>query len=216
MRKAPYDLRDYALGELNAAENEAMASWLEGAPEAREQVERMQATLGSLRSAAEEEPPRRIAFVSDKIFEPSRSAGLWRRLWAGSMQPAFGAALVLAVLFGGVWATEPVVRGGEQGWTLSFGAPPPTVEAPPAAPAGLDEAGVRAVLLEVIAASEARQREVFARLTATSAAEQTARNEAALADVRTDSEAWFYLYKNRLDEIEKGMFGYGDLAAVRQ
>jgi len=214
MQKAPYDLRDYALGELKAAENEAMERWLEGAPEAREQLERMSATLGSLRSATEEEPPRRIAFVSDKIFEPSRPAGLWRRMWASSMQPAFGAALVIAVLFGGLWATEPVVRGGEQGWTLSFGAPPPSVEAAPAA-GGLDEAQVRAVVLEALAASEQRQREAFAQLVRSSEANEATRRETALAEVRADSEAWFHWYKNRLDQVEKG-FGYGGMAAVRQ
>ena len=49
----------------------------------------VQAALGGLR---EEEPPRRIAFVSDKVFELT----WWQRFWASGPQVGFAASGLLA------------------------------------------------------------------------------------------------------------------------
>jgi hypothetical protein len=58
-----------------------------------EELQALAATRALLMSAPEEEPPRRIAFVSDKIFEPR----WWRRLWASGPRLGFASAAMLSV-----------------------------------------------------------------------------------------------------------------------
>ena len=52
----------------------------------REELELLQATRTALQALPQEEAPRRIAFVSDKIFEPR----WWQRIWQSG--PAMGFA----------------------------------------------------------------------------------------------------------------------------
>jgi len=83
-----YDWKAYALGELTAKERreaEAHAPVCEGCKSELAQVRLTVDTLAALR---EEEVPRRIAFVSDKVFEP--------RWWQMFLRPSFAAALVIA------------------------------------------------------------------------------------------------------------------------
>ena len=57
---------------------------------------RAAATIAALRALPYEEPPRRIAFVSDKVFEPT----WWQRLWAAPKWGFASAALLSgAILF---------------------------------------------------------------------------------------------------------------------
>lgn len=87
------DLNAYALGEGTAAEREAAAAFLAATPEAREDFERVQFTLAALQTVRDEEMPRRIAFVSDPVFEPS----LWQRFWASTPKLTFAGAALLAM-----------------------------------------------------------------------------------------------------------------------
>jgi anti-sigma factor RsiW len=87
------DLNAYALGEGTPAEREAAAQFLSTHPEAHEDFERLALTLTALQSVRDEEIPRRIAFVSDPVFEPS----LWQRFWASTPRLAFAGAALLAV-----------------------------------------------------------------------------------------------------------------------
>lgn len=83
-----YDWKAYALAELSAAERTQAAAHAAQCGDCREElagVRRMLDTLGTLR---EEEIPRRIAFVSDKVFEPR----WWQRLFT----PSFAAGCVVA------------------------------------------------------------------------------------------------------------------------
>lgn len=83
-----YDWKAYALGELatnEAREAEGHAATCEGC---REEVAHVRLTLNTLSALREEEVPRRIAFVSDKVFEPK-----W---WQAFLRPSFAAALVIA------------------------------------------------------------------------------------------------------------------------
>jgi len=83
-----YDWKGYALGELAAndrREAEAHASGCEGC---RGELAQVRLTIDTLAALREEEVPRRIAFVSDKVFEP--------RWWEMFLKPSFGAALVIA------------------------------------------------------------------------------------------------------------------------
>jgi hypothetical protein len=72
----------------------------EAAPEDRE---RLANTIAALRAVPDEEPPRRIAFVSDKVFEPK----WWQRFPAWGFASA--CALAGAVLAHG-YLTRPVTQ----------------------------------------------------------------------------------------------------------
>jgi anti-sigma factor RsiW len=83
-----FDWKAYTLGELAANERreaETHAATCEGC---RGELAHVRLTIDTLSALREEEVPRRIAFVSDKVFEP--------RWWDVFLKPSFAAALVLA------------------------------------------------------------------------------------------------------------------------
>jgi anti-sigma factor RsiW len=81
------DWKAYALNELDAKASEASAH-LASCDACRDEYAGVQMTLGVLSALREEELPRRIAFVSDKVFEP--------RWWQRMFNPTFASACVLA------------------------------------------------------------------------------------------------------------------------
>jgi anti-sigma factor RsiW len=101
MNCSPNDLKDFVFGELGEAEREAMRSHLGQCRECREELERLQLTEAAMHALAQEEIPRRIAFVSDAVMEPR----WWRRLWQSGPRLGFASAamLALALLFHAVW-----------------------------------------------------------------------------------------------------------------
>src|SRR6476620_6856462 len=108
MSCSPFDLRDYFFGELAPAERSATETHLTACLACREELAKLSDLKTVLLSAsAEEEPPRRIAFVSDKVFEPR----WWQRLLASGPKLAFGCAAMLsaAIVFHSVH-TAPVVQ----------------------------------------------------------------------------------------------------------
>jgi hypothetical protein len=99
MSCSPFDLKDYYFEELGGAERKQVEAHVTGCRACRDELQRLRLTGTTLLSLREEEIPRRIAFVSDPVFEPSP----WRRWWSGFWNtPArlgFGsAALVSAAL----------------------------------------------------------------------------------------------------------------------
>jgi len=87
------ELQAYMLGELPTGKRKEMEQWLQANPEAALEAERLGVVVNALRHLPEEEPPRRIAFVSDKVFEPK----WYERLWASGPRAAFASAAMLAV-----------------------------------------------------------------------------------------------------------------------
>jgi anti-sigma factor RsiW len=83
-----YDWKAYALGELDATERREAEGHAAACGECREELAGFRLTLDALSTLREEEIPRRIAFVSDKVFEPK----WWQRIF----QPSFAAACVIA------------------------------------------------------------------------------------------------------------------------
>jgi len=61
-------------------------------PNCREELATLRLTLDTLSTLREEEIPRRIAFVSDQIFEPRWYSRAFRGIWS----PNFAAACVIA------------------------------------------------------------------------------------------------------------------------
>jgi len=79
MSCSPFDLKDYFFQELGGAERKEVEAHVHACQTCREELNRLRLTGTTLLSLREEEIPRRIAFVSDQIFEPSP----WRRWWSG-------------------------------------------------------------------------------------------------------------------------------------
>ena len=209
MNGAPHDLRDYLFEELNAAQKVEVEAWLATSAAGREEFDRLQATNQALLSLPEEEIPQRIAFVSDKVFEPSPWARFASWLQIEGPRFALGSATVMAVLFAGIWATEPSLRYDAAGFQLAFG-----VEAPAPAPAPvqtLSDEQVRAVALAVLAeTSDERQAELVA-LIDQRAAETEQRLSREVAAVSEDSEMGYRMLRS---DIEKMYNGMSDLALV--
>lgn len=87
------DWKAYALGEMDAAERREAEAHAANCAACQEEVAGLRITLDAMAVLREEELPRRIAFVSDKVFEPSP----WQRFVRSFRQPSFAAAGVIAV-----------------------------------------------------------------------------------------------------------------------
>ena len=86
MMCSPFDLKDYFFGELErrTAGVGRAASWTTCAA-CREELAALSATRSAVLCMREEELPRRIAFVSDKVFEPR----WWQKFLASGPQLGF-------------------------------------------------------------------------------------------------------------------------------
>lgn len=97
MSCSPFDLNDYFLKELPDSGRRQVEQHLGECGRCREELERLRLTEASLFALREEEIPQRIAFVSDKVFEPS----WWRRglaaFWGSAARLGFASAAMLSV-----------------------------------------------------------------------------------------------------------------------
>jgi anti-sigma factor RsiW len=205
MSNAPHDLRDYVLDELTPRQRLEVEQYLAASVEGREEVERLQLMHRALLSLPQEETPRRIAFVSDKVFEPSAARRLWQGFWAGAPRLAFGLAAVLLVFFAGAWATQPTIAKDQNGWRLAFGQPaaaaPPVLAATSETPVGLSPEGIRQVR-EIIRESESRQQEGLAALLRSQTTDSNAQMRAAIAGAREEwDEAYLTFIKGGVDRL---------------
>jgi len=89
MNCSSVDLKAYVLGEAGGP---GEAAHIESCECCHEELERLRVTHAALLTLKEEEVPRRIAFVSDKIFEPR----WWQRIWHSVPAMGFASAMVLA------------------------------------------------------------------------------------------------------------------------
>jgi len=90
-----YDWKSYALKELDPDASRQAETHLMNCPECREELATVRQTLDNLSLLREEEVPRRIAFVSDKVFEPR----WWQRVFSPTL--AAGALVAAAILIHG-------------------------------------------------------------------------------------------------------------------
>lgn len=93
MNCSQYDVKGYFLNETRPEERAALEAHLEICGRCRDELERLKAVRAALAALPAEEPPRRIAFISDRIFEP----GFWARLWNSAPRLAFASATLLAI-----------------------------------------------------------------------------------------------------------------------
>jgi anti-sigma factor RsiW len=105
MSCSPFDLRDYLFGELSTGDRRTVDLHLADCAQCREELDSLHVTQSVLMSIREEEPPRRIAFVSDKVFEPT----WWQRLWNSGRVGFASAALLSVAIVAHGYVSRPVV-----------------------------------------------------------------------------------------------------------
>jgi anti-sigma factor RsiW len=88
-----YDWKGYVLGELDAVNRREAEAHAAHCSLCREELASTRLTLDALSTLREEEIPRRIAFVSDKVFEPRP----WQRWWQAFLRPSFAGAMAIAL-----------------------------------------------------------------------------------------------------------------------
>jgi anti-sigma factor RsiW len=96
MSCSPFDLRDYFLQELDPGQVGQVDRHVKTCAVCREELDRLRITGVALASLRDEEIPQRIAFVSDKVFEPSPLRRMLRDFWGSAARLGFASATVLA------------------------------------------------------------------------------------------------------------------------
>jgi anti-sigma factor RsiW len=145
MSCSPFDLRDYVLAELSEIERRAVEAHALACSACRDDLERLQLTHTALLSIRDEEIPQRVAFVSDKVFEPSPWRRAWSSFWSSSARLAFAASAMLMIA-AFVWSRPAPLA--------------PAAQAPVVDLARLQadfEARLQQAVTRAVAASEARQ-----------------------------------------------------------
>jgi anti-sigma factor RsiW len=185
MNCSNFDWKAYILGETLASERSELESHLAACTACRDEVARLAAVMAALAALPQPEPPRRLAFVSDKIFAP----GFWARLWNSAPRLGFASAALVAAAILVHAFTRPV-------------------PAPPPNPAGVQLSEERiqaevarrleAVLDEKLRQLEARQARQTAELVAAAAARLERRHQAQLLAVEENlnllRKRWGVLY----------------------
>lgn len=94
MQCADFDWKGFVLQEAPPHERRAMEEHLKGCPACQREVDALGLTLVAVRQLPQHPVPRRLAFVSDPVFE----LPWWKRFWR-MPAPAWGfaSALVIAV-----------------------------------------------------------------------------------------------------------------------
>ena len=87
------DWKSYALGELDARARQEAESHVAACADCQDELAGLRLTLDAMATLRDEELPRRIAFVSDKVFEPRWYQKLFLR-------PSFAAAGLIAAAIG--------------------------------------------------------------------------------------------------------------------
>jgi anti-sigma factor RsiW len=110
MSCSPFELKDYFLKELPPPQQREVDAHVKGCQVCREELDRLQLTEAALFSLRDEEMPQRIAFVSDKIFEPSPWRRWWSAFWGSGARLGFASAAMLSValIVSAVMRTAPV------------------------------------------------------------------------------------------------------------
>jgi anti-sigma factor RsiW len=96
MSCSPFDLRDYFLKELPEPEGKQVEVHVKTCAACREELERLRLTEAALVTLRDEEMPQRLAFISDKIIEPSPWRRGWAAFWGSSARLGFVSAAMLS------------------------------------------------------------------------------------------------------------------------
>jgi hypothetical protein len=86
------DWKSYALGELDARAQREAENHVAACADCQDELAGLRVTLDAMATLRDEELPRRIAFVSDKVFEPR----WYQKLAQAFLRPSFAAAGLIA------------------------------------------------------------------------------------------------------------------------
>ena len=107
MNCSSIDLKAYFLGELDRGGKSACDEHITRCEECHDELDRLRLTHAALLAMPDEEIPQRIAFVSDRVFEPR----WWQTMWSSGPAMGFASAVLLAcaILAHGYTRPMPVV-----------------------------------------------------------------------------------------------------------
>lgn len=91
-----FDLRDYFLGELPEAERLQAGRHIQGCENCSREFEQLKLMRTALATLRDEEPPQRIGFISDKVFEPSAARRWLSSFWLSGARLGFASAAMLS------------------------------------------------------------------------------------------------------------------------
>src|ERR1022692_4611811 len=97
MTCSPFDLKDYFLRELPVPQQRQVEAHVKQCQPCREELDRLRVTEAALLCLREEEIPQRIAFVSDKVFEPAPWRRWWAAFWGSAARLGFASAGMLSI-----------------------------------------------------------------------------------------------------------------------
>jgi hypothetical protein len=86
------DWKAYTLGELDPETQQEAESHVAACSDCQDELAGLRVTLDAMATLRDEELPRRIAFVSDKVFEPR----WYERMTRAFLRPSFAAAGLIA------------------------------------------------------------------------------------------------------------------------
>ncbi len=190
MSCSPFDLRDYFLQELPDPQQRLVEAHVKTCQPCREELDRLHFTEAALCSLRDEEIPQRIAFVSDKIFEPSPWRRWWNGFWGSAARLGFASAVMLSAAIV-VYALRPVQ-------------PLPHLAAPPQIVQTISDSDIQA---RVDAAVTKAVAEVEAR--------ETAKTQHLVADLDSARQrmVWaastYEIAEKRLSRVRLTASGYG-------
>ena len=178
MSCSPFDLRDYFFGELPEADRRQADLHIKNCASCREELAALRTTQAMLLTSPDEEIPRRIGFVSDRVYEPSLVRRWWSAFWGSAPRLGFASAAMLSVAL----------------LVSAMHRPAPVVTAPPA-PA-VDVAKLQAdferkmneAIVKAVAASDARHDQETAKLLAVASQRFAAQMEAQRRSVDYSAE----------------------------
>ena len=150
------DWKAYALGELDSNARREAELHAAACSDCQEELSGLRLTMDALGAMREEEVPRRIAFVSDKVFEP--------RWWETFLRPSFAAGAVIAAAI----LVHAFVR-------------PPTAPLPPQVDTAAVEARIAARITAEVSQSMQAQMAAAVNTAVTSAVAETRKQD----DLRT-------------------------------
>jgi anti-sigma factor RsiW len=174
------DLKAYFLGELSSRDKAPVEDHVRACRNCSEELERLKLTHTALLALEEEEVPRRISFVSDKVFEPR----WYETIWRSGPAMGFASAVILAAAI--------LVHG----FTVQGFARPAAAPATPAVDTAQIEqrierevgARLNTVVQKAVSDAEAKQAAEFTKVLDASEARFETRRKADLATIQQAAE----------------------------
>ena len=216
MSQAPHDLRDYLFDELSSQERTEVEAFLSTSAEAREELDRLRTMQQALRSAPDEEMPRRIGFISDKVFEPSRARRWWLGFWDVAPRFGFSMAAVLLVLFAGIWVVQPTITADSDGWRIAVGGSSTSLTDPTRSISAVDEDRIEQLVRRIAA-----EQSEFQAADMTAVFEEQRRKESAarktqLDDIFRRSEEAYRIFYSEQEKLRRELLGGFTLASAER